>query len=373
MWKIVRGLIPLVVIGGAVVIFPDLASASNCAVFSSDGTPLTYTSIPTSGGAGSIQDFGTNEDRVTKLEKTYRVTFECVNNNTVNLSVTLNTLSAPNFASTSAENLDLINTDTTGVTHEVNVVDVTNGKDIVVPDITANSDGTLVVNPATAGANLVLDINDRITFDITSTFLLTGGAEEFAQGSYNSEFRVEVTPDVDTGVSNTTNINGLVDKECSVQTPSLYTQGGGVTPIPYQMTTGIVGNEDRVNQFSASDKIVFDCNSGGFQYSINLDTLNAPDFTNAENIDLVVNPVADKGVNHQVVVNLNFPSGNVLPISTTYSKVTTGGVVTNTYSNIDANGDVEIGLTSRFVTVNTAEELGAGNYRANFTITVTAQ
>jgi hypothetical protein len=372
-WNIVRGLIRVVTILVTVVIFPQVASADDCILVSSDGTPLTYTPTLTPGGAGGIQDFGINENRTTQLAKTYTVTFECLNNNTVDLSVNLNTMNAPNFASNSADNLDLINGDTVGVTHLVDVDDITNSHNLVT-NITANSNGVLIVNPVTDGNNLNLDVNKRITLNITSRFVLTGGAEELGAGNYNTELTAEVTPDVSgASIDHTTNINGSVDKECSVQTPSQFTQGGGITPIPYQVTTGIVGGEDRATKLQASDYIVFDCNTGGFQYTVNLDNVSAPNFSNAQNIDLVTNPLTDTGVDHQVDVKLKFPSGNVSDSSTTYSKVITGNIITDNSSNIDANGDLEIELTSRFQTINSAKELGQGNYETRFTISVTAQ
>lgn len=370
MGKIVRGLMFLMAVGGGVML-PEVASASNCTIYNSEGTPLSYSSTSALGGAGGIQNFGTYHSRIIKLERTYRVIFQCLDNNSVDLSLRLNSLNAPNFPSNSADNLDLIGTDSVGVTHQVTVVNVTNNNTPLVTSINANSN-QLIINPLTNGINLALDENDRLTLEITSAFILTGGAEELAAGDYNTEFVLQVTPDLNSGISNSTDINGAVSQQCSVQTPSLYYQRGNI-PIPYQPQTRLIAGEQRVYQMSASDAVLFDCNSGAFQYSINLDQLSVPsDFRTNQNLDLITNST-DIGIDHQVQVNLIFPSGNVSNTSANYSQVTTGNVVINSSPNIDLNGDIKIELSSTFVTVQGAEELGAGEYTTRFTITVTAQ
>ena len=188
--------------------------------------------------------------------------------------------------------------------------------------------------------------------------------------------------------------SGTVGLECSVDIPSQFTQNGGVpltNDVAYAITSPLGGGngdindgtplEQRITRLQATDSTTFDCNSNTASYSINLTTLTAPDFTNAENIDLVVLASTGKGVDHKVGITIKYPDPvcpfifcqetSVQDINTS-SELDTVTLVSNPNVPLDLNGDVKFELTSRFETIGGAEELGAGLYNAQFTVTVTA-
>ena len=188
---------------------------------------------------------------------------------------------------------------------------------------------------------------------------------------------------------------GTVGLECSVDIPSQFTQNGGVpltNDVSYAITSPAGGAnanindgiplEQRITRLQATDSTTFDCNSDTADYKIDLTTLTAPDFINAESIDLVVLASIDRGVDHKVGIIIKYPAP-VCPFAVcqqtlvqdinTSSELDTVTLVSNPNVPLDLNGDVKFELTSRFETIRGAEELGAGLYNARFSLTVTAQ
>ena len=183
---------------------------------------------------------------------------------------------------------------------------------------------------------------------------------------------------------------GNVGFECSVDDPSAFTTAGGTVgtnDIAYDTTSatsftsgGATGDindgtplEDRFTSLSATDTIVFDCNSDTVDLSVTLNNITAPGFTNADNIDLVGNN-GETGILHQVDVNLNNSAGT--PTFDDVEALAGAEIIDDAGAGAnqatDLNGDLEVDLTSNFILVNGAEELGAGDYTADFTIQVTA-
>ncbi len=358
-----------IILLGAVIIITEVASAADCTLLSSSGSPLPYTATTTWGGAtGSIRDKDALEERVTQLNSFYTATFHCPDATAVYLELIVETTSAPNFASVS-DNLDLIAGDTTGVTHLVDVR--VNGTQIVTDTPANRAPPTTVIYPFTNGDSLPLDSNNNLNVIVTSTYSLTGGAEELAAGDYEAEFNLLVTP-IPAGISapNTTTIRGTVSPECSVDTQTRYSQTG--TAVPYVVLERGAFNS-RVRKMQAFDSVTFDCNSNSFSYSVDLTALTAPNFTNAENIDLVDAPT-EIGVDHKVGVGMKFPVGPFPDENITTKSVLAPGTVAMApaFNKLDLNGDVEIEVASRFEVINNAEELAAGQYNAQFSITITA-
>ena len=178
---------------------------------------------------------------------------------------------------------------------------------------------------------------------------------------------------------------GTVASECSVQTQSAFTTAGGVVgtnDVAYVVTSPAGGAngiqdagvaEERVTQLEASDTIVFDCNTNTVDLTVTATTVSAPSFANADDIDLNTVSTA-KGVNHLVDVVLN---GGPTSAATDEPALTNGAVVvdpTATGNDVatDLDGDLSVEVTSTFTVANAAEELGAGDYNAQFTVSVTA-
>jgi hypothetical protein len=175
--------------------------------------------------------------------------------------------------------------------------------------------------------------------------------------------------------------------ECSVDVPSTFTTAGGVVgtnDLAYTPAftnggaTGDINNsgplEDRWTSLTANDTTTFDCNSDTVDLSVVMNNVTAPDFTNADSIDLIAG-AETIGVDHQVSIGLNgnVAAGTLLNISAITdgaTVVSAAGNGLNLPTNLDA--DLVVNLTSAFVLIGGAEELGAGDYAADFTATVTA-
>ena len=360
-----------------IVLNPAKASAANeCHQTStSETSPITYVITSTGGGANTdIVDWdsgGSNEERVTQLSKEYSVTFKCTNGSGVNLTnadidVDLDTITLPSSA---PANLDLGDP---GITHQVSVGKNASSTDLK-ENFTATSNGNIVSSgSAQPGENLSLDGNGNIRINLTSTFVLQGGAEEFAAGNYQTEFTITATP-TSSGTldSNTTIISKNVEKECSLQNRSEYTKTG--SPKPYDTTTSSAGlPEQRATILEASDSVGFDCNTADVDYSVDMTNLTAPIFSNSSNIDLLQGG-GSNGVDHKVITRKIHPSSNTTTeLQALTQELTTDTIDQRTGESTDDNGDIEIEVTSRFEITGTAEELGAGDYSATFTVTVTA-
>lgn len=359
-----------------IVLSPVKASAANkCQQTSTSDTSIAYVVTSTGGGANTdIVDWGSggsNEDRVTQLSRDYSVTFKCTDDSGVNLTnadidVDLETITTPSSA---PANLDLGDQ---GITHQVSVGKNTSYTDLKT-DLTATSNGNIVSSSSSQpGENLSLD-NGEITINLRSTFVLEGNAEEFAAGDYSTQFRITATP-TSSGTlgSNTTVISKNVEKECSLQNRSEYRETGN--PKAYVTTTSSAGfPEPRARILEASDSVGFDCNTADVDYSVEMTNLTAPIFSNSSNIDLLQGGGSD-GVDHKVKTRKRHPSSDTTTeLQALTQELTTGIVIDGrTGESTDDNGDIEIEVTSRFETTGTAEELGAGDYSATFTVTVTA-
>ena len=350
-----------------IVLNPVKASAANKCnqISTSETSPITYVVTSTPVGGGS------NEERITQLSRDYSVTFKCTNGSGVNLTnadidVVLDTITLPSSA---PANLDLGDP---GITHQVSVGQNTSYTDLK-ENFTATSNGNIVSSGSgQPGDNLSLDGNGEIKINLRSTFFLQGGAEEFAAGGYETQFRITATP-TSSGTlgSNTTVISKNVEKECSLQNRSEYTETG--SPKAYVTTTSSAGlTEQRATRLEASDSVGFDCNTADFDYSVEMTNLTAPTFSNSSNIDLLQGG-GSNGVDHKVKTRKIHPSSNTTTeLQALTQELTTGIIDQRTGESTDDNGDIEIEVTSRFETTGAAEELGAGDYSATFTVTVTA-
>lgn len=360
-----------------IVLNPAKASAANKChqISTSETSPITYVVTSTGGGANTdIVDWGSggsNEERVTQLSKEYSVTFKCTNGSGVNLTnadidVALDTITLPSSA---PANLDLGDP---GISHQVSV-----GKNTSYTDLKENFTATSNVNIVSSsssqpGDNLSLDSNGEIKINLRSTFFLQGVAEEFAAGDYETQFRITATP-TSSGTlgSNTTVISKNVEKECSLQNSSESTETGH--PKPYDTSTSSAGfPEQRARILEASDSVGFDCNTADVDYSVEMTNLTAPIFSNSSNIDILQGG-GSNGVDHEVKTRKIHPSSNTTTeLQALTQELTTGIIDQRTGESTDDNGDIEIEVTSRFETTGAAEELGAGDYSATFTVTVTA-
>ena len=350
-----------------IVLNPVKASAANKCnqISTSETSPITYVVTSTPVGGGS------NEERITQLSRDYSVTFKCTNGSGVNLTnadidVVLDTITLPSSA---PANLDLGDP---GITHQVSVGQNTSYTDLK-ENFTATSNGNIVSSGSgQPGDNLSLDGNGEIKINLRSTFFLQGGAEEFAAGGYETQFRITATP-TSSGTlgSNTTVISKNVEKECSLQNSSEYTETGN--PKAYVTTTSSAGfPEPRATILEASDSVGFDCNTADVDYSVEMTNLTAPIFSNSSNIDLLQGG-GSNGVDHKVKTRKIHPSSNTTTeLQALTQELTTGIIDQRTGESTDDNGDIEIEVTSRFETTGAAEELGAGDYSATFTVTVTA-
>jgi hypothetical protein len=177
--------------------------------------------------------------------------------------------------------------------------------------------------------------------------------------------------------------------ECSVDVPSTFTTAGGAVgtnDLPYtaNFTTGGANGdidnginpalEDRWTSLTANDTTTFDCNSDTVDLSVVMNNVTAPAFTNAQNIDLIA-AGGTIGVDHKVSIGLNgnaaaAPLLNISAVTDGATVVSAAGNGLNLPTNLDA--DLVVNLTSAFVLIGGAEELGAGTYAADFTATVTA-
>jgi hypothetical protein len=361
-----------------IVLNPVKASAVNeChQISTSETSPITYVVTSTGGGANTdIVDWGSggsNEERVTQLFRDYSVTFKCTDGSGGNLTnadidVDLETITTPSSA---PANLDLGDP---GITHQVSVGQNTSYTDLK-ENFTATNDSVDIVSSSSSqpGDNLSLDSDGEITINLRSTFVLEGNAEEFAAGDYSTQFRITATP-TSSGTlgSNTTVISKNVEKECSLQNRSEYTETG--SPKPYVTTTSSAGlPEPRATRLEASDSVGFDCNTADVDYSVEMTNLTAPIFSNSSNIDLLQGG-GSNGVDHKVKTRKIHPSSNTTTeLQALTQELTTGIIDQRTGESTDDNGDIEIEVTSRFETTGAAEELGAGDYSATFTVTVTA-
>ena len=350
-----------------IVLNPVKASAANKCnqISTSETSPITYVVTSTPVGGGS------NEERITQLSRDYSVTFKCTNGSGVNLTnadidVVLDTITLPSSA---PANLDLGDP---GITHQVSVGQNTSYTDLK-ENFTATSNGNIVSSGSgQPGDNLSLDGNGEIKINLRSTFFLQGGAEEFAAGGYETQFRITATP-TSSGTlgSNTTVISKNVEKECSLQNRSEYTETG--SPKAYVTTTSSAGlTEQRATRLEASDSVGFDCNTADFDYSVEMTNLTAPTFSNSSNIDLLQGG-GSNGVDHKVRTRkIHLSSNTTTELQALTRELNTGIIDQSTGESTDDNGDIEIEVTSRFETTATAEELGAGDYSATFTVTVTA-
>ena len=350
-----------------IVLNPVKASAANKCnqISTSETSPITYVVTSTPVGGGS------NEERITQLSRDYSVTFKCTNGSGVNLTnadidVVLDTITLPSSA---PANLDLGDP---GISHQVSVGQNTSYTDLK-ENFTATNDSVDIVSSSSSqpGDNLSLDSNGEIKINLRSTFFLQGGAEEFAAGGYETQFRITATP-TSSGTlgSNTTVISKNVEKECSLQNRSEYTETG--SPKAYVTTTSSAGfPEPRATILEASDSVGFDCNTADVDYSVEMTNLTAPIFSNSSNIDLLQGG-GSNGVDHKVKTRKIHPSSNTTTeLQALTQELTTGIIDQRTGESTDDNGDIEIEVTSRFETTG-AEELGAGDYSATFTVTVTA-
>ena len=350
-----------------IVLNPVKASAANKCnqISTSETSPITYVVTSTPVGGDS------NEERITQLSRDYSVTFKCTNGSGVNLTnadidVVLDTITLPSSA---PANLDLGDP---GITHQVSVGQNTSYTDLK-ENFTATSNGNIVSSGSgQPGDNLSLDGNGEIKINLRSTFFLQGGAEEFAAGDYSTQFRITATP-TSSGTlgSNTTVISKNVEKECSLQNRSEYTETGNRKA--YVTTTSSAGfPEPRARRLEASDSVGFDCNTADVDYSVDMTNLTAPIFSNSSNIDLLQGG-GSNGVDHKVKTRKIHPSSNTTTeLQALTQELTTGIIDQRTGESTDDNGDIEIEVTSRFETTGAAEELGAGDYSATFTVTVTA-
>ena len=359
-----------------IVLNPVKASAVNeCQqTGTSETSRIAYVVTSTGGGTNTdIVDWGSggsNEERVTQLSRDYSVTFKCTdglggNLTNADIDVDLETITLPSSA---PANLDLGDP---GITHQVSVGKNTSYTDLKT-DFTATSNGNIVSSSSSQpGENLSLD-NGEITINLRSTFVLEGNAEEFAAGDYSTQFRITATP-TSSGTlgSNTTVISKNVEKECSLQNRSKYTETG--SPKPYDTSTSSAGfPEPRARILEASDSVGFDCNTADVDYSVEMTNLTAPIFSNSSNIDLLQGG-GSNGVDHKVKTRKRHPSSDTTTeLQALTRELTTGIIDQRTRESTDDNGDIEIEVTSRFETTGAAEELGAGDYSATFTVTVTA-
>lgn len=348
---------------GSLVCFENIASGQTCSYVDTVPPNPTYTVKSPLGGAGGISNNGSLEARATELSTSYIVNFNCPGLTTVDLSVSVGSLSAPRFtAPDGALNLDWI-TGTTGpgVTHLVTIK--ANGNALVT-DQTVNANGNLI-SPIGLGNDIPL-VGEKLAVEINSRFTTIDGAEEMAEGNpYRSLFQVTTTP----FAARNTTVSGAVQRECSVQVAP--------TPIPYTIETTLGGTggtiydytntEARATRLTATNTVEFDCNSNQVSYSILLNNVTAPKNL-GNNLDLVTSPT-DVGVNHKITASFTYPTTNL--IGSTYR--ISPGTVFNGTSYPDNNGDLGIALTSAFETVNGAEELAKGTYDATIFVTVTAQ
>ena len=351
-----------------IVLNPVKASAANKCnqISTSETSPITYVVTSTPVGGGS------NEERITQLSRDYSVTFKCTDDSGVNLTnadidVDLETITTPSSA---PANLDLGDS---GISHQVSVGKNTSYTDLK-ENFTATNDSVDIVSSSSSqpGDNLSLDGNGEIKINLRSTFFLQGGAEEFAAGGYETQFRITATP-TSSGTlgSNTTVISKNVEKECSLQNSSEYTDTG--SPKPYVTTTSSAGfPEPRATILEASDSVGFDCNTADVDYSVDMTDLAAPIFSNSSNIDLLQGG-GSNGVDHKVRTRkIHLSSNTTTELQALTRELNTGIIDQSTGESTDDNGDIEIEVTSRFETTGAAEELGAGDYSATFTVTVTA-
>ena len=360
-----------------IVLNPAKASAANkCQQTSTSDTSIAYVVTSTGGGANTdIVDWGSggsNEDRVTQLSRDYSVTFKCTDGSGVNLTnadidVDLDTITLPSSA---PANLDLGDP---GITHQVSVGKNTSYTDLK-ENFTGTNDSVDIVSSSSSqpGDNLSLDSNGEIKINLRSTFFLQRGAEEFAAGDYETQFTITPTPTSSGSLgSNTTVIYKNVQKECSLQDSSEYTETG--SPKPYDTSTSSAGfPEPRATRLEAFDSVGFDCNTADVNYSVEMTNLTAPIFSNSSNIDLLQGG-GSNGVDHKVKTRKIHPSSNTTTeLQALTQELTTGIIDQRTGESTDDNGDIEIEVTSRFETTGAAEELGAGDYSATFTVTVTA-
>ena len=359
-----------------IVLNPAKASAANeCHQISTITSAIAYVVTSTGGGTNTdIVDWGSggsNEKRVTQLSRDYSVTFKCTDGSGENLTnadidVVLDTITTPSSA---PANLDLGDT---GITHQVSVGQNTSYTDLK-ENFTVTSNGNIVSSGSSQpGENLSLDSNGEIKINLRSTFFLQGNAGEFAAGDYGTQFTIRATPTSSgTPHSSITVISKNVDEECSLQNRSEYTETG--SPKPYVTTTSSAGlPEPRATRLEASDSVGFDCNTADVDYSVEMTNLTAPIFSNSSNIDLLQGG-GSNGVDHKVKTRKIHPSSNTTTeLQALTQELTTGIIDQRTGESTDDNGDIEIEVTSRFETTGTAEELGAGDYSATFTVTVTA-
>ena len=161
---------------------------------------------------------------------------------------------------------------------------------------------------------------------------------------------------------------GTVNLACGLFDDGFGNTGSAVT---YTANTGTVEGFTRTTSLTATDTSSFDCNSNEINIDVNLDVVAATNqpFTNATAIDFPAGPT-NPGVNHNVTVDTNLD--DISTESLFSGQDNDIGEVVNDDANADANGDVIVTVTSTFAAENGAEELGAGTYTADFTVTATA-
>ena len=392
-------------------------AASECFELSQVPADPVYTVVsPPGAGNADIQDLGSLEERVTVLSSTFAVTYQCTDTDgsidRADVQVRMSGFQSPS-TSTGGTNLDVPSNGTeaiVGVNHHVAVELIgdasilkfgnTAGLTDIVNRPNFNPRGgnanfirwalgpqlgcSLVEDPG--GRDCILDGSDQITIVITSTFVLTGGAEEFLAGNYSATFRTRVRPDDNnadaasgtTGGSNPrtnspqkfTTITYTVAEECSINTQSAFSLTGN--PVDYARTNVIGGSsgdiqdngtpEERAIRLSATDNLGVDCNTPNVEMDVTLAQFSRPAFTNATNL---------VDIDHEISVLS--PNGNNNTVLTSVpSTMTNVPILTNQIETTDANADLTpISLTST-LSAN-SEELASGNYRSNFMVTVTAQ
>ncbi len=167
-----------------------------------------------------------------------------------------------------------------------------------------------------------------------------------------------------------------VAMQCAVDTPSAYTNAGS-TAQAYAETTGTINSGlTRVVQLEASDTIGFDCNSDAVDLTVLATTVTGPAFNNATDIDLLSGSDTI-GVDHVVDVAVDTSTTalvtdvQALTANTTIVSPATGQPGDDVPT--DVNGDIDVTVTSTFLTAGGAEELAEGTYASAYTVTVTAQ
>ena len=138
----------------------------------------------------------------------------------------------------------------------------------------------------------------------------------------------------------------IVSPECAIETASDKTD--------YDRTNATIASEDRTTVLTATDAIVFDCNTAKVQVVItNTDTTyTAPTGTDATASNLTAS--------HAFTYGLNVGAATTVANSDLGTNIDT-----------DGNGDLTINVSSIWTAAG--EELSAQTYGATTTFTVTAQ